>query len=174
MPVDYAKQAQDLLTEQLWKQYEEERAWFLQVRYGKLPREYVVFNHYREKITHGTRNGYQRHLCRCKECTSAASDANKKYRKDRGATKPKKEKTHGTISSYVKGCKCTLCLEKGREYHEERRRLAGMQERKRRSIHGNREAYYRDKCRCNVCTQWHTQALEHRRALAAEKRRNKK
>lgn len=68
---------------------------------------------------HGTRQCYTSKGCRCGPCVEANAKYMQAYRegKRNGPTpRRKKEREHGTRSSYVAGCRCDQCSYANREY----------------------------------------------------------
>ena len=162
MITDYAKQASDILTEQLWKQYAEDRRVFLEeIRkpLDKLGRRYS-----KPEALHGTLTKYTNHKCRCDLCTEAYREYHEKYRRAKGHSRQKKA-AHGSFTMYNgHKCRCPPCKQAGSRYYEERRRANGIEPRHTSAF---KRHYYEEKCRCSGCTKWIDRHNARRRELYA-------
>ena len=144
-------------------------------------------------IPHGTAGGYTNFACRCEDCTTAAREADRKYR----ANNPEKVRAanakylarlrqapfesipHGTPGGYSSyGCRCPLCRQANNErcqrYRDANRDKVNEYAAKVRARlretepprHGTCHAYANYGCRCPLCRE--AQREYHRKRRAAE------
>ena len=131
-----------------------------------------------ENIPHGTAGGYTNFACRCEDCTTAAREADRRYRtanreKVRAASAARRARLkqtpfedipHGTAAGYASyGCRCDDCrkannerCKRYRDANRERVREYAAQYRAKLSKsenipHGSTYAYSNYGCRCDEC-----------------------
>ena len=108
---------------------------------------------------HGTKSGYNRHNCRCGDCTQARSDYNKSRSE---LSLPEDDLRHGTLNAYSNwGCRCDLCKAAGNAEFERRKEYNLPEDDAR---HGQVASYTILGCRCNSCKKtFYTYQNERRR-----------
>lgn len=73
---------------------------------------------------HGTTTGYQRYNCRCRPCSDAQAEFNRRQRVSSGGRGPylkASQRVHGTTARYYAGCRCDLCKAAKAEVERARR-----------------------------------------------------
>lgn len=103
-------------------------------------------------VVHGRLGTYINRGCRCPQCTRANSE----YCKQRRVTSPPKtnRRTHGRMSTYLAGCRCTPCNNAHNVAQAQRvqRRKIRLQADPTLARHGSVSTYTNWGCRCTLCT----------------------
>jgi hypothetical protein len=80
-----------------------------------------------DSFRHGTFSGYNRHRCRCVECTRVQVDYVTEWRKRKASEPLPPWAVHGQVNTYANySCRCELCRAAYSTYRKQRRATAGV------------------------------------------------